>query len=63
VGTAFGDLAPSKAGKDALTQLSDTSGGSDGSNNADPNAPEDSAPPAAPSVDPTLLSQARDAVC
>jgi hypothetical protein len=63
VGTAFGDLAPSKAGKDALSQLSDTGGGSDGSTNADPNAPADSAPPTAPSVDPALLSKARDTIC
>jgi hypothetical protein len=62
VGTAFGDLAPSKAAKDALSQLSDTGGGSDGSGNADPTAP-DAAPAPTPTVDPALLAKARDNGC
>jgi hypothetical protein len=62
VGDSFGDLSPSKAGKDALSQLGDTTGGSDGSTNADPDAP-DSAPAPTPSVDPALLSKARENIC
>jgi hypothetical protein len=62
VGTAFGDLAPSKAAKDALSQLSDTGGGSDGSTNADPDA-ADPAAPVTPTVDPALLAKVRENIC
>ena len=62
VGTAFGDLSPSRPAKDALEQLSATAGGSDGATNADPSAP-DSAPPPVPTVDPALLQQIRDSSC
>jgi hypothetical protein len=62
VGTAFGDLSPSRAAKDALAQLSANNGGSDGATNADPSAP-DAAPPPVPTVDPTLLEQLRESSC
>jgi hypothetical protein len=62
IGTAFGDLNPGRAARDALDQLMEPGGGTDGSANADPNAAE-SAPASAPSVDPALLEEARDATC
>jgi hypothetical protein len=62
VGTAFGDLNPSRPVKDALDQLSAATGGSDGANNADPSAP-DAAPPPVPTVDPALLEQIRANSC
>jgi hypothetical protein len=58
VGTAFGDLNPSRAAQAVLDQLSrGPSGGTDGSANADPNAPE--VVPAPPTVDPAVLEEAR----
>jgi hypothetical protein len=62
VGTAFGDLSPGRAARDALDQLTNGAGGSDGAANADPNADPNAAPPA-PSVDPALLDQARESAC
>jgi hypothetical protein len=62
VGTAFGDLSPPRPVRDALDQLTNDGGGSDGAANADPNADPNAAPPA-PSVDPALLEQARDTTC
>ena len=62
VGTAFGDLNPTRAAQDVLDQLSKgPSGGTDGSANADPNAAD--AAPAPPAVDPSLLEEARSASC
>jgi hypothetical protein len=61
IGTAFGDFNPGRAARDALDQLSDPGGGSDGSANADPNAA--AAAPAPPTVDPELVAAARDASC
>jgi hypothetical protein len=61
VGTAFGDLSPTRPARDALDQLTDDAGGSDGAANADPAAAD--APPPIPSVDPALLEQARDTTC
>jgi len=60
VGTAFGDFNPATAARDALDQLTEPSGGSDGSANADPAATDSPAPP---TVDPALLAEARDASC
>jgi hypothetical protein len=58
VGTAFGDLNPSRAAQAVLDQLSaGPSGGTDGSANADPNAPD--VVPAPPTVDPSMLEEAR----
>jgi hypothetical protein len=58
VGTAFGDLNPSRAAQVVLDQLSaGPSGGTDGSANADPNAPD--VVPAPPTVDPSMLEEAR----
>jgi hypothetical protein len=62
VGTAFGDLNPTRAAQDVLDQLSKgPSGGTDGSANADPNAAD--AAPAPPAVDPSVLEEARSASC
>ena len=61
VGTAFGDFNPSRAARDALDQLIEPGGGSDGSANADPNAAE--ASPAPAPVDPELVEEARGANC
>jgi hypothetical protein len=61
VGTGFGDFNPSTAARDALEQLADPDGGSDGSANADPNAA--GAAPAPPTVDPALLEEARESAC
>jgi hypothetical protein len=62
VGTAFGDINPARPVRDALDQLGETQGGSDGTGNADPQA-QDTAPAPVPTVDPTLLEQARDTLC
>ncbi|WP_214407621.1 envelope integrity protein Cei [Pseudonocardia lacus] len=62
VGTAFGDLSPARPARDALDQLSNDAGGSDGAANADPSAP-DAGPPPGPTVDPALLEQARESTC
>jgi LytR cell envelope-related transcriptional attenuator len=62
IGTAFGDLHPGRPARDALDQLTNPGGGSDGSANADPNA-VDLAPAPGPAVDPTLLEEARNASC
>jgi hypothetical protein len=62
VGTAFGDVNPVRAARDALDQLADPGAGSDGSANtgeADPDAGP--APP--PAVDPAVLAAARDVTC
>jgi LytR cell envelope-related transcriptional attenuator len=61
VGTAFGDFNPDRAARDALDQLTDPGGGSDGSANADPNAAD--AAPAPATVDPELVKEARSAGC
>ena len=61
VGTAFGDFNPGRAARDALDQLAEPGGGSDGSANADPNAAD--AAPAGPAVDPELVEEARSASC
>ena len=61
VGTAFGDFNPGRAARDALDQLTEPGGGSDGSANADPNAAE--ASPAPAPVDPELIAEARGASC
>jgi len=61
VGTAFGDVNPGRAVRDALDQLG-ASGGTTGSGNADPaagNAPS----PATAVVDPATLAAAREATC
>jgi hypothetical protein len=62
VGTAFGDLNPGRAQRDALDQLAAPGGGGDGSANADPNA-ADAPAPAPPAVDPALLQEARSTSC
>jgi hypothetical protein len=62
VGTAFGDVNPGRAVRDALDQLGASGSGTTGSGNADPaagNAP----PPATAVVDPTTLAAAREATC
>jgi hypothetical protein len=61
VGTGFGDFNPGRAARDALDQLTEPGGGTDGAANADPNAAE--AAPAPPTVDPELVEEARDASC
>jgi hypothetical protein len=64
VGTAFGDLSPGRAQRDALDELARPTGGSsDGAANADPNAADAPTAPAQPAVDPTLLQEARSASC
>lgn len=66
VGTEFTDVNPSRAVKDALEELTEPSGGTDGSGNADPNADPDApagAPAPPPTVDPAVLAEARDASC
>jgi hypothetical protein len=62
VGTAFPDINPGPAVRDALDQLGSSRGGTTGSGNADPaagNAP----PPATPIIDPATLAAAREATC
>lgn len=61
VGTGFGDLNPDRAVRDALDELSDPGGGTDGAANADPNAA--GAAPPQPVVDPELLEEARAGSC
>jgi hypothetical protein len=61
VGTGFGDFNPARAARDALDQLTEPGGGTDGAANADPNAAE--AAPAPTTVDPQLVEEARDASC
>ena len=61
VGTGFGDFNPGRAARDALDQLTEPGGGTDGAANADPNAAE--AAPAPATVDPELVEEARDANC
>jgi hypothetical protein len=61
VGTGFGDFNPGRAARDALDQLTEPGGGSDGAANADPNAAE--AAPAPTTLDPALVQEARDANC
>jgi hypothetical protein len=63
VGTAFGDLNPSRAQRDVLDELANPGGGSDGASNADPNAAHDPAAPAPLAVDPALLEEARSTSC
>jgi hypothetical protein len=60
VGTAFGDFNPVSAARDALEQLAEPKGGSDGATNADPNA---ETAPVQPTVDPALIAEARNATC
>jgi hypothetical protein len=54
VGTAFGDLNPVRAARDALEQLSGPSGGS---------ADGGTAPGPPPTVDPGVLAEARGRSC
>jgi hypothetical protein len=61
VGTGFGDFNPGSAARDALDQLTEPGGGTDGAANADPNAAE--AAPAPATVDPELVQEAREASC
>jgi hypothetical protein len=61
VGTGFGDFNPTRAARDALDQLTEPGGGSDGAANADPNAAD--AAPTQPTVNPELVEEARDANC
>jgi LytR cell envelope-related transcriptional attenuator len=61
VGTAFGDINPDRAVRDALDQLG-ASGSGTGSGNADP-AAGNSPPPATPVVDPSTLAAAHEATC
>ena len=61
LGTGFGDFNPGRSARDALDQLTEPGGGSDGAANADPNA-ADSAPTPA-TVDPELVEEARGANC
>jgi hypothetical protein len=63
VGTAFGDLNPSRAQRDVLDELASPDGGSDGAANADPNAADAPTAPPRPAVDPDLLEEARDTSC
>jgi LytR cell envelope-related transcriptional attenuator len=60
VGTAFGDINPGRAVRDALDQLGASGSGTTGSGNADP-AAGNAAPPAV--VDPATLAEARQATC
>jgi hypothetical protein len=62
VGTAFGDLNPVKAARDALDQLAAPTSGNTGSGNADPSGGE-APPPPTPGVDPATLEAARTATC
>ncbi len=61
VGTGFGDLNPGRAARDALDQLTEPGGGTDGAANADPNAAD--AAPTQAAIDPELVEEARDAHC
>ena len=61
VGTGFGDFNPSRAARDALDELTEPGGGTDGAANADPNAA--AAAPAPTTIDPALIEEARDASC
>lgn len=61
VGTGFGDFNPGRAARDALDQLTEPGGGTDGAANADPNAA--AAAPAPTTVDPELVEEARSASC
>ena len=62
VGTAFGDVNPGRAVRDALDQLGASGSGTTGSGNADPAA--GNAPPQATAVvDPATLAAAREATC
>jgi hypothetical protein len=61
VGTSFGDVNPSKAGRDALADLAAPAAGDTGSGNADPSG--GSAAPATASVDQATLDAARKATC
>ncbi|MHA6619170.1 envelope integrity protein Cei [Pseudonocardia sp. DLS-67] len=61
VGTGFGDFNPGRAARDAIDQLTDPGGGTDGAANADPNAA--AAAPAPTTVDPELVEEARSASC
>lgn len=61
VGTGFGDFNPGRAARDALDELTEPGGGTDGAANADPNAA--AAAPAPPTIDPQLVEEARNASC
>jgi LytR cell envelope-related transcriptional attenuator len=61
VGTGFGDFNPGRSARDALDQLTEPGGGTDGAANADPNAAE--AAPAPATLDPELVEEARGASC
>jgi hypothetical protein len=61
VGTGFGDFNPGRAARDALDQLTEPGGGSDGAANADPHAADPA--PTQPAIDPELVKEARDANC
>ncbi|GAA5116365.1 envelope integrity protein Cei [Pseudonocardia adelaidensis] len=61
VGTGFGDFNPGRAARDALDQLTEPGGGTDGAANADPDAA--AAAPAPPTLPPELVEEARSASC
>lgn len=60
VGTAFGDLNPSRTQRDVLEELAEPGSGTDGAANADPNAADAPTAQPPPVVDPDLLDEARD---
>jgi len=62
VGTAFGDVNPGRAVRDALDQLGASGSGTTGSGNADP-AAGNNQQPAAPVVDAGTLAAARETAC
>jgi len=62
VGTAFGDVNPGRAVRDALDQLGASGSGTTGSGNADP-AAGNTPPPATAVIDPATLAAAREATC
>lgn len=55
VGTAFGDLSPPRPVLDVLDQLSAPAGGTDGAGDTGPTPP--------PTVDPAVLTKARESTC
>ncbi|WP_232663372.1 envelope integrity protein Cei [Pseudonocardia sp. TRM90224] len=61
IGTAFGDLNPSRPVRQVLEQLAAPAAGNDGAGNADPQGGDPAAQPAA--VDPAALEKAREGRC
>jgi LytR cell envelope-related transcriptional attenuator len=62
VGTAFGDVSPGRAVRDALDQLAASGSGTTGSGNADPAAGNNQSP-ATPVIDAGTLAAARETAC